>query len=174
MEGPLVSDLVVVGTLVLQILAVVGLVMLFVAPNRASRWVGEHATLISFVLVFVSSLVSLYYENVLGFAACELCWYQRIFIMSQVVVLGIALYRRDVAALVYAVGLSMVGLLFAIYQVFVLPFLASSYICEPGEISCLEPYVTGFGYISIPVMSLTLLVALLVIWGLSVKTRRVV
>ncbi|GAA6752815.1 disulfide bond formation protein B [Thermus antranikianii] len=57
----------------------------------------------------VATLGSLYYSEVRLFLPCELCWYQRIFMYPQAVLLGLALWRQDLSIWPYALTLSLIG-----------------------------------------------------------------
>lgn len=169
----IIGNLIIWGVLLMQIAVVVGIIGLFL--RRDNRWValvGQHALATMFVVVLVSILGSYFYSMVLEFAPCVLCIYQRWLIMSQLVILTIAVARNDRGILPYIGGLSIFGILIATYHAVILPLQASSYICAPGAVSCLEGYVSGFGYITIPVMSLTLFAFLIVLWAYGMRAQK--
>lgn len=164
---PIINDLIMWGVLGTQI-AVLFLAVLAFGPARwTPQWLTRNSLALAFLLVLGSFVGSLYYSSIAGFAPCVLCWYQRIFIVAQIVVLGLAIHRGEGRMVIpYAVGLAAVGGLIALYHNF-LPFFEESYICAPGEVSCLAEYVTGFGYIDIPLMSLTVFAAALLLYRLA-------
>jgi disulfide bond formation protein DsbB len=135
--------------------------------------VGHRALAVSFIVTLAAMLGSLYYSEVAGFPACILCWYQRVFIYPQVVLFGVALWygRKDVVF--FTGALSAVGLGFALYNIVIQTFQAVSAFCDPSSAtaSCLEKYVNGLGYITIPVMAATTLVFLLLVGWAGVKTH---
>lgn len=161
------------GVLALQVCVILGLVGLFVRRGALARFVERRALVLSFLLVIGSLLGSFYYSEILGFEPCRLCIYQRWLMVALAIVTGLAAYRRDRGAFPYIAGLSLTGLLIALYQT-LLPVLQSSYICAPGEVSCTADYVTGFGYITIPVMSLTVFAALLIVWAFQKAPKGVI
>jgi disulfide bond formation protein DsbB len=175
MESPIISDLVMWGILILQIFIVLGVFELIFRQGAISRFVERRlpaqsgALALSFLLVVGAVLGSFYYSDILGFEPCRLCIYQRWLMIALTVVTGIAAYRRDRGAFPYIAGLSLVGFLVGLYHT-LLPILQSSYVCAPGEVSCTTNYVTGFGYITIPVMSVTVFAAILLVWAFQ-KTR---
>lgn len=63
----------------------------------------------AWVVALVATLGSLYYSEVRLFLPCELCWYQRIFMYPQAVLLGLALWRQDLSVWPYALTLSLIG-----------------------------------------------------------------
>lgn len=164
---PIINDLIMWGVLATQVVIVPLAILAFGPVRWTPAWLSRHALVLAFLLVLGSFVGSLYYSSIAGFAPCVLCWYQRIFIVAQIVVLGVAIYRGEgKTALPYALSLALVGGVIALYHNF-LPFFEESYICAPGEVSCLAEYVTGFGYIDIPMMSLTVFVALLLLYRLA-------
>jgi disulfide bond formation protein DsbB len=63
----------------------------------------------AWVMALVATLGSLYYSEVRLFLPCELCWYQRIFMYPQAVILGLALWRQDFGVWPYGLALSLIG-----------------------------------------------------------------
>ncbi|WP_022799191.1 disulfide bond formation protein B [Thermus islandicus] len=63
----------------------------------------------AWVVALVATLGSLYYSEVRLFLPCELCWYQRIFMYPQAVLLGLALWRQDLGVWPYSLALSLMG-----------------------------------------------------------------
>ena len=63
----------------------------------------------AWVVALVATLGSLYYSEVRLFLPCELCWYQRIFMYPQAVILGLALWRQDFGVWPYSLALSLLG-----------------------------------------------------------------
>lgn len=167
---PIINDLIMWGTLAMQV-AIIGLAVLAWGPAHwAPAWLSRNSLFFAFLLLFAAFVGSLYYSSIAGFAPCVLCWYQRIFIVSQIVVLGIAIHRgEEKVVFPYALTLAGVGSVIALYHN-ALPLFEDSYICAPGEVSCLAEYVTGFGYIDIPVMSLTLFITTLLFYRIAYRS----
>jgi disulfide bond formation protein DsbB len=63
----------------------------------------------AWIVALVATLGSLYYSEVRLFLPCELCWYQRIFMYPQAVILGLALWRQDLGVWPYSLALSLIG-----------------------------------------------------------------
>ncbi len=169
-----INPLIMWGIVAMQIASVALLLGLLNIPffSKLNDYVGRRAFPVSFLILLAALLGSLYYSEIANFPACSLCWAQRVFIYPQVIIFGLALWykRRDV--LLYTSALSAVGLGVALYNVYIQTLSAASLFCEPGSIaaSCLEKYVEGFGYITIPVMSATTLALLLLVAWAGVKT----
>ena len=152
-----------VVNLILGSLTVAGqAVILLIALSMIWRQVkvleffGKNAVLFSFLAALVATLGSLFYSEVAGYEPCKLCWFQRIFMYSQVVLLGIALGRKSYEKY-ESITLSAVGAAIAGYHYLLqvgeapgLPCAAVGY-----SVSCSQRFVMTLGYITIPMMALT-------------------
>jgi disulfide bond formation protein DsbB len=75
-----------------------------------ARWSALSLLLaFAWIVALVATLGSLYYSEVRLFLPCELCWYQRIFMYPQAVILGLALWRQDFGVWPYSLALSLIG-----------------------------------------------------------------
>jgi len=165
-----------VATLILQMILVLSAFVFLLRLHKKARihtllsWVGKNSILIVFVLSGGAALGTLYFSEVLKFAPCSLCWYQRAFLFPQVVVTGLAYargYPRKIISEIILV-LSLGGALLAVYHTIIyiraqLSNFASTIPCDASGVSCTVQYFTHFGYITIPVISLTLFTSLIVL-----------
>ncbi len=109
-----------------------------------------------FGVVFLAVLGSLLYSNVIGFDPCTLCWIQRIFMYPMLVLLAVAFVRNETKLMrPYLLWLSGLGGLVAIYQYLLQFGFVPSLVCSASAVSCTKLYVLGFGFVTIPLMSLT-------------------
>ncbi|MFB6208001.1 MAG: disulfide bond formation protein B [Candidatus Nanohaloarchaea archaeon] len=124
--------------------------------------IGSYRLEIIFLLALGGSLGSIILEYVTGWQPCMLCWYQRIFLYPQVFLAGTALLleRQDVTD--YLVPLNLVGGAVAVYHYMIQMIENLSFGCS-GLVDCSNVYATHFGYVTIPVMSLTVFAALLLV-----------
>ena len=131
--------------------------------------------LLAFIVAIISTVGSLFYSQIAGYAPCELCWYQRIFMYPQVVLLGIALWRKDRNIIDYSIALSLVGFFIALYQNYINYGGVSAYCQILGMgVSCTKRYTYEFGYITIPMMALTAFVLVIVfLWMQRMSDRKV-
>ncbi len=135
---------------------------------------GAYAFIIAFAIVLGSALSSLFYSEVAGFAPCSLCWWQRIFLYPQVILLAVAFFRKDENVTDYIIALSVIGGAIAVYHSY-LQFGGSSLVpCSSSglSISCAQRYFLEFGYITIPTMALTAF-ALITLLMLARKANRI-
>ena len=114
----------------------------------------------------VGTAGSLFFSEVMGFAPCVLCWYQRICLFPLVVILARALFPLDSGVVRYALPVAALGWLIAAYHnlVYLGVVPESLQPCSRG-VSCSEELVEWFGFLSIPLLSLlgfTLITGLLI------------
>src|SRR5688572_2943801 len=107
------------------------------------------------VIASGSALGSLFFSDVMGFAPCVLCWYQRMALFPLVLILPMGLFPFDAKAAKFALPLTAAGLLTAIYHNLLYAGLIPKSIqpCAHG-VPCTEKYIEFFGFISIPLLSL--------------------
>ncbi len=125
----------------------------------------------AWLLTACASAGSLFFSEVMEFAPCSLCWYQRIFMYPLVIVLGIGLFPVDRNSVRYGLPLAVGGWLTAAYHTLlyegVIPETLSP--CTKG-VSCKEEYIELLGFLSIPALSLVAFTA--VVGALLVLRRR--
>jgi len=122
----------------------------------AVNFIGKHALVLGFLISLAAIAGSLFYSEVIGYEACVLCWWQRVFLYPQLVLFAIASWKDERSVFAYSVVLSALAGVIAAYQTYVYMGGASLLPCTAAEGACSKIYVKEFGYITIPVMSLTL------------------
>ncbi len=135
--------------------------------------ISRHGIALAFLAALISTLGSLFYSNVAGFAPCDLCWLQRIFMYPLVILFGVALVKKDYRVKIYALPLVAIGGIISLYQNYIYYSNGGlNAICQFTGLgaSCIKRYVFEFGYITIPVMALTAF-ALIIILLLLHKNR---
>ncbi|MFA7308842.1 MAG: disulfide bond formation protein B [Patescibacteria group bacterium] len=170
-----ISTLFAIGTILLQIfilLMVVDFILYRFAgvsiPGK--KWLKFHGPKIAFVIAVSATIGSLIYSNVVGFDPCSLCWWQRIFLYPSVVVLGLGLLSRDrVYAPMYALYLSGFALLIGVYHSYIQYGGTPLGNCGAATVTCAQRYVWEFGYITLPLMSLTTSVAIVLVILISYR-----
>lgn len=117
-----------------------------------------------------ATLGSLFFSEVMDFAPCSMCWYQRILMYPLVATLLVGMFPLDGRVVKYSLPFSIGGCAFAIYHT----LIYAGYIpenlkpCSRG-VSCSEKYIEVFGFLSIPAMSL---LAFLAITAMLLYLRR--
>jgi len=107
------------------------------------------------LLVSVSATISLFFSSVLEYEPCVLCWYQRICLFPQVLILGAGLFPAfDKSVIKFALPLTIAGGLTAFYHTLLYAGIIPENLqpCSKG-VSCTEKYFELFGFVSIPMLS---------------------
>ncbi len=140
------------------------------------NFLGRKALWFGLAVSLVSMLGSLYYSDILHYAPCVLCWYQRIVMYPQVALFAVALWKKEPFRVwTYSTVLSVIGLAIAGFHYYIqiannpvvtLPCDALGY-----SVSCSETFSPVFGYITIPMMALTGFVMLI---ALGILGRRAI
>ncbi len=158
------------GMPVLVLVSHVILVIIFVSlifirgwGRRVVYFVGENAVRLGILVALSAVIGSLFYSNFAGFTPCVLCWWQRVFIFPILIILLVGFIKKNNSAFTFVVPLAFFAALVALYQSYV--YLGGNSIlpctAEGGE--CSRIYVLAFGYITIPLMSLTVSLYILAI-----------
>ena len=172
-----VTDFLSLLVLFADVFIVMLLVLLLVPSVRQKGFLSElwsflrrHALTIGFVAALISMSGSLFFSEIAKYTPCELCWFQRICMYPQVLLLGIAAWKRDVLVVKrYFLPLAVVGGVIAAYQ-YVTQVAAVTSFCSADAVSCSSSYVFHLGYITIPMMAFTGF-ALIVLSALIAKRR---
>ena len=140
-----------------QIIVAVLIVSFTTKRSAALNFFTKHALAFSLAVALAATLGSLFYSEIAGYEPCKLCWFQRILMYPQVILLGIAWLKKDNGIVLYSIALSSLGALIAGYQYLLQIGLAPSIGCSAVgySVDCAQRFVMQFGYITIPMMALT-------------------
>ncbi|MFT5179588.1 MAG: disulfide bond formation protein DsbB [Candidatus Paceibacteria bacterium] len=123
---------------------------------KALDFLGKNGIILAFIVSLTAMLGSLYYSEIVGYEPCTLCWYQRIFSYPSVFILAVALWNRKKDIIPYVMFLSGIGAVIALYHSYIQIQQITSVVCGVGEyVSCEETYFLLYGYVTIPILSLT-------------------
>lgn len=137
-----------------------------------AMWVGEHSLRLGLLTTLVAIVGSLFFSNIIGYPPCDLCWWQRVFIFPQAVLFLVAVTKRTHDVWKYVVPLSLISAIISVYNLFV-QFSGNSFLPCSASVACDRLYVLEYGYITIPTMSLTIaLTILLLAWARRVYASR--
>ena len=157
---PIVNFILSILTLLAQIFLLWIVVFSLIAPEQikkiASKFLfSKNAVLLAFIVSLLASSGSLFYSQIAGFVPCELCWFQRIFMYPQVVLLGIALFKKESKIIDYSLGLASVGIIISLYQNYLVYTATQSTTCSLTGTSCATKIILGLNYVTIPLMAFT-------------------
>ena len=122
---------------------------------------------IAWLMAAAGTMGSLFFSEVMGFAPCVLCWWQRVFLYPLVITLGLGLFPLDKGSVRYSLPLAVAGWLVALYHNLLYHGIIPESLepCSQG-VSCTETYIKLLGFLTIPMLSLilfTLIAALLLV-----------
>jgi disulfide bond formation protein DsbB len=152
------TTLVALGTIALQ----VGSLVLFIGMLAKAKFVSAVATRANLLLrvLFLAAIVSsLIYQYGFGYEPCLLCWYQRIAIFAIGIIAWTADVRKSALLRTQTLILGVAGFAVALFHNHIDIFPTGLDVCGATGPSCLARYVYEFGYITIPMMSATILLA---------------
>ena len=124
---------------------------------------------LAFIVALVATSGSLYYSEIAKFTPCELCWFQRIFIYPQVILLGLAWLKKEQHILDYSLVMIVVGIIISLYHNYIYFTAKPSGFCSIVA-PCTQQYIVGFNYITIPLLALTSLVLI----GLLLLSKKII
>ncbi len=131
------------------------------------RWTLVFA---AWLVATLATLGALFMSEVMGFAPCVLCWWQRIFMFPLVLLLALGLFPFDAKVLRYALPLAGIGLLVAGFHVLLTMGIIPEALapCRQG-IPCKTIQIEWFGFVTIPLLSF---LAFLTVTGLLLAAYR--
>ena len=129
-------------------------------PSRILSWISRHGLLLMFIVALTATSGSIFFSEIALWAPCKFCWIQRGFMYPQVLLLGLALWRRDRGIIPYILLLSLVGLSVSAFhyteqvQAMLNPDAFDPQApCDLSGISCRATYMLEYGYVTIPLMA---------------------
>ena len=129
-------------------------------------FVRRYALLSIFLLSAACVVGSLYIEYGMNLPPCLMCWWQRIFLYPTALISGIAFSKNAKFSEIadYVLGLSILGSLVALYQ-HLLQMMPTNPLLVPCDATgdCAVRSVFELGFVTLPWMTFTVCVALVVI-----------
>ena len=131
------------------------------------------------LLVVLGAMIgSLIYSNIYELEICHYCWYQRMALYPQIVILAVGLWRREsITSIISSSILSVIALAVALYHYAlnlntILHPESMLVPCDATGISCAAVPLRIFGYITIPFMTIVVALILISVMILALKTTK--
>jgi len=121
--------------------------------NKFIDFITKNSIPLAFFISLIATLGSLFYSEIAGFAPCDLCWFQRIFMYPQVILLGLAWWKKKNAIIDYSLILIIIGALYSLYHNYIYYTAQPTGFCSIVS-PCTQTYILGFGFITIPLMAI--------------------
>ncbi len=150
------------------------LLALGIRPIRTKREallksIAPYARILAFLVALTATSGSLFYSEVAHFTPCLLCWWQRIFMYPQVLLIGLGIVKKDKNIADYAIAMSLAGGSISLYHYYIqlggnkfIPCATVGY-----SIDCTQRFSLEFGYITIPMMALSVFIAIFLLMHVS-------
>lgn len=154
---PTVVQFYAVLTIVAFVISLAITIVLF--KNSQKNVFVKYGLVLMFITSLMATLGSLFFSDIAGWTPCKDCWLQRIVMYPQVVLLLVALYRRDRGIAPYILALSLIGLVlsghhYAEQVEAAMKPLDPLIPCDASGESCAATKIHfTFGFITIPVMA---------------------
>lgn len=141
--------------------------------KKMSLLIEKKANFLILLISLTATLGSLFYSEVALFTPCKLCWFQRIFMYSQPVINIISRLINDKKVYYYHLVLSFLGLLIAVFHYFVQWGIIDFQECATVgySVSCTEKFTGEYSFITIPLMSATAFLAIVVVAFVKIKYK---
>ena len=161
-----------IGTIFLQffvIIIAINLIFFRKHNNKLLLILKDYTFHLGFLVAIGAVFLSLFYSEIVGFPPCELCWIQRIFLYPQLVLFGMELYKKDKSIVDFSIVFAILGSLTSIYHVYIESGGSSSLGCSAlvpvnsNVVSCATRYIYEFGYVTMPIMALSLSLFIIII-----------
>lgn len=138
--------------------------------DKIKQFFKKNGLLLAWLIALASVLFSLYYSEIVGFEPCSLCWWSRVFTYPQAIILGMAYFKKEYKnSISYCLVLTILGTIISLYQNYLQYGGTGLFACSSTAVSCTKLYVFEFGFVTIPIMSLTVFLLLLFFLKVSKK-----
>ena len=134
-------------------------------------WFKKNLLYLAWFQALEATAGSLFFSEAMGWTPCVLCWYQRALMYPLVAVLGVGILLKDKRISLYALPLSILGFVIAAYHN-LLYYGVIQEVCKEG-VSCTTRFFAWFGFITIPLLSLTAFAVITTLMLLHKKENKV-
>lgn len=133
----------------------------------------ENYLLAAWATSLIATLGSLYFSEIMKFIPCELCWFQRILMYPLVVLLGMAVIKKDYKIAQYGFALAILGGSISTYHYLIQKVsFVGEHSASCGIIPCTSEYINWLGFITIPFLALTAFIIIGVLCFLMMKKMK--
>ena len=131
--------------------------------RKKVQLLGRYGDYGAWSVALVSMVGSLYLSDIVGWVPCTLCWYMRILMYPIVAIGAVGILRKDSNWSLYALPLSIGGMVVALYHSLLQWGIISEALapCRNG-VSCATKQLNLLGFITIPFLAFLSFVAITV------------
>lgn len=114
-------------------------------------------------IVLASVFGSLFFSEVMKFAPCNLCWYQRLCVYPMAFIILTGLYLKSQDTVIFLLPFSIAGLIISTYHNLVYYKFITIIIPCTEAAPCTQQQLNWQGFVTIPLLSLLTFIALLIL-----------
>jgi disulfide bond formation protein DsbB len=141
--------------------------------SRIARGVDGAEIGLAWVVAATAMAGSLWFSEVANYIPCVLCWYQRIAMYPLVLLLLVAMLRRERSIAPYALFLALAGLVVSVYHYQLEWFPDQSSICSTtASVPCHVKWFEHFGVATIPFLAGSAFLMVITLMGLAWRNER--
>jgi len=165
-------------TIIAQAIILLNIISFFINRNKKIiSFFSKKAFFFSLIISLTATIGSFFYSEITDFEPCKLCWLQRIFMYPQIIILSAAILTKKNEKIITYISLilSIIGIIIAGYHYLYQLNIAPEFYCSKNNyssISCSQVFVKQFGYITIPMMSLTAFSFIVVLMIFRLKNKQ--
>lgn len=112
-------------------------------------------------VVLASIFGSLFFSEVMKFAPCNLCWYQRLCVYPMAFIIMTGLYIKSKDTVLFLLPFTVTGLFISIYHNLVYYKFITIIVPCTESAPCTQQQLNWFGFVTIPLLSLLTFILLL-------------
>ncbi len=173
-----IATLALLGNIALAVLLILFLAQMFFNNKLLKKLVAFLEPKNYFLVFFLSltaTLASLFLSEIVKFDPCVLCWYQRIAMYPQPLLLYMAIVRNEKTLTPYLIAMNAIGGLIAVYHYSLHLFpnaLPAGCDLSVSGVSCVKGYSFYYGFMTFPYMALTVFVLNIILLSFSYYKKR--
>lgn len=140
------------------------------------NYINEYGTYFVWIVSWASIFGSLYFSEIKNFVPCELCWWQRLLIYPLAIFATVAIFKKDYKNFMYYVlPFGIIGLVVSFYHSLLQWGIVEHNVLDCSEgaaVSCSDPEIMLFGFITIPFLAFLSFLAITVVSALGIFANK--
>lgn len=137
-------------------------------------WLKKNVLYIAWAQALVATLGSLYFSEILHWAPCVLCWWQRIMMYPLVFIIAVGILRKTQDIEYFVLPFAFTGFAITVYHNLLQYGILSETLAPcVANIPCITNHYIGFGFITIPFLTLVAFAIIIVCMFVHNKTKKI-
>jgi len=136
-----------------------------------SSYIKEWGMHLALLITLGATILTLVYSEIFGLIPCGLCWFERIALYPQVLLLSVALYYKDTLVPRYGIVLSLFGLILSLYHHYIQMGGSDLIPCPASAADCAKRFMFELGFITFPLLAAILFAFLIALYVYTLKVR---